>query len=68
MKISINNGGTFATAQEITEFDIVKYRDDLIEAMDEEIAERVADELTPCTPREFLARYLELAESDLIIG
>lgn len=40
----------------------------IADMMDDEIRETVHAELAPCTEEEFLARYLELAKEDLIIG
>lgn len=42
--------------------------DPVVAAMDDAVRERVHAELAPCTPRAFLARYLELATEPLIIG
>ena len=42
--------------------------DAIINAMDDDTREHVADELAPCSEIEFLARYLELASNDLAIG
>lgn len=36
--------------------------------MDDDTREQVHRELAPCTELEFLARYLEIADDDLIIG
>ena len=36
--------------------------------MDDAVREQVHAELAPCTPRAFLARYLELATEPLIVG
>lgn len=37
-----------------------KYWEAIVNMMDDDIRERVADELAPCTNEEFLKRYLEL--------
>nr|DAP14060.1 MAG TPA: hypothetical protein [Caudoviricetes sp.] len=64
-QISINNGGSFIEpAKAIAALPwavIVSY-------MDDNIREDVHFELAPCEELEFLVRYLELAEHDLIIG
>ena len=64
-QISIDNGNTFITPAEV-----VKDMDwdTIVNAMDDEIREKVHAELAPCTNTEFLNRYLELASEDLIIG
>jgi hypothetical protein len=38
-----------------------KYWEAIVNMMDDDIRERVAFELAPCTNEEFLNRYLELA-------
>lgn len=37
-----------------------KYWEAIVNMMDDDIRERVADELAPCANEEFLKRYLEL--------
>lgn len=64
-KISITNGHSFTDVDHALaelEWDAIVY------FMDDETREKVHSELAPCTTREFLIRYLELAEEDLIIG
>lgn len=39
---------------------MMKYWEAIVNMMDDDIRERVADELAPCTNEEFLKRYLEL--------
>lgn len=66
-EISINNGLTFCSASEvIAEIMVNGLWDNVVERMDDELRERVHDELAPCSELEFLARYLELAENDFI--
>ena len=64
-RISIDNGNTFATpAKAVKNMDW----DAIVNAMDDEVREKVHAELAPCTGTEFLNRYLELASEDLIVG
>lgn len=63
--ISIDNGMTFvepAEAIEQCDWDVI------VMMMDDDTRENVSYELAPCTNLEFLARYLELAPFDLIVG
>lgn len=63
-KISIDNGATFVTPEEaLQEVSL----DTLTAYMDDDVREEVHNELSPCTEIEFLSRYLQLAEEDLII-
>ena len=73
MSISIDNGKTFFNVEELDVlFELVKNSSDtwlkIVNAMDDEIREMVNAELAPCAEIEFLTRYLELADNDLIIG
>jgi len=40
----------------------------IVHHMDNDVREQVHGELAPCTEREFLDRYLELATEPLVIG
>lgn len=63
--ISIDNGYSTCTVKEAiqkVDWDVI------VNFMDDEIRERVHMEIAPCTEEEFLTRYLELAEHDLVIG
>lgn len=64
-RISIDNGVSYIGAEEA-----VRGMDwaAIVQMMDDETRESVAEELAPCTEVEFLTRYLELANDDLIIG
>lgn len=64
-RISIDNGMTYCTVSEAIE---AKDWDLIVSFMDDDVREDVHDELAPCTNEEFLTRYLELANDDLIIG
>lgn len=64
-EISIDNGATFCSVEEAlrgVQWDVI------VNFMDDETRENVHMELAPCTEAEFLTRYLEIAEYDLIIG
>ena len=64
-RISIDNGMSYVGADEaVRGMDW----DAIVQMMDDETRESVAEELAPCTEVEFLSRYLELADEDLIIG
>ena len=64
-RISVDNGATFCSPSEAVSAlpwnTITNY-------MDADLMEQVSCELAPCTNEQFLTRYLELAEADLIIG
>ena len=64
--ISINNGTTYQTADEISNEAIDQHWDEIVNLMDDDIREQVHGELVPCSNRDFLRRYLELA-GDLAI-
>ena len=62
-RISIDNGATYVTVKEaLAEISI----ETLAEYMDDDVREAVHAELAPCSDVEFLERYLELANDDLI--
>ena len=64
-RISINNGNSFCEPEEALEvFDL----DTIACYMDDNLMDYVHFEMAPCSDIEFLRRYLELAEEDLIIG
>ena len=67
MYISLDNGHSYLTAGEAVadgKFNMAA----LAQIMDDELREMVHSELAPCTDREYLERYTELAACDLIIG
>ena len=64
-RISIDNGIHFVEPEEAVHG--VDW-DTIVHYMDDETREAVNAELAPCTEVEFLTRYLELANDDLIIG
>lgn len=68
-KISLDNGRTFVSAHDaMPEILRLNLWDALVNLMDDDIRERVHAELAPCTEEEFLTRYLELAEENLVLG
>lgn len=66
--ISFDNGNKFFDVDDLTDEQIDDNWDVIAELMDDDTREQVHSELAPCTNREFLERYLELATDDLIIG
>ena len=63
--ISIDNGLTWVEPEEA----IREMRWEVIaHYMEDEARGQVHHELAPCTDLEFLKRYLEVAENDLVIG
>lgn len=68
-RISLNNGATYETAHDaMAEINERGIWDAIVNLMDDDTREQVAYDLAPCTNEEFLARYLELAPADLIVG
>lgn len=68
-RISLNNGATYETANDaMAEINERGIWDAIVNLMDDDTREQVAYDLAPCTNEEFLARYLELAPADLIVG
>ena len=64
-QISIDNGNSWITPQEALKgmrWDVIAHY------MEDEAREAVHAELAPCTTLEFLVRYLEIADHDLVIG
>ena len=63
--ISIDNGNTFVTPQEAIKgmsWDVIAHY------MEDEARETAHNELAPCSRLDFLIRYLEIADHDLVIG
>lgn len=71
-EISLDNGNSYITARKaletISREDCPITWDAIVNMMDDDTREAVAAELAPCSELEFLARYLEIAPADLIIG
>ena len=64
-QISIDNGLTYVTPEEAIDgmrWDVIAHY------MEDEAREAVHADLAPCSNLEFLTRYLEIADHDLIIG
>lgn len=64
-QISIDNGLTYVTPEEAIDgmsWDVIAHY------MEHDAREATHNGLAPCTSLEFLIRYLELADHDLIIG
>ena len=64
-QISIDNGHSYTTPQEAIS---ALSWGAIVNMMDDDTCEAVHNEIAPCTEAEYLARYLELAPCDLIIG
>ena len=68
-QISLDNGIHYMDADEaVLEIMDRNLWDAVVNVMDDETREAVANELAPCTEAEFLTRYLELAKENLILG
>lgn len=63
--ISVDNGHSYVSPSEAIK---AQPWDVIVNYMDDDTREAVHAELAPCTDLEFLARYLEIATDDLIIG
>ena len=64
-QISIDNGNSWITPQEAIagmSWDVIAHY------MEDEAREAVHADLAPCSNLNFLTRYLEIADHDLIIG
>lgn len=68
-QISLDNGHSYMTAAEaMPEITECNLWDAFVDMMDDDTREAVHAELAPCTELDFLARYLELAPYDLVLG
>ena len=68
MQISLDNGLTFISANEaITAIIQADIWETVVAFMDDDIREQVHSELAPCSEEEFLTRYLDLSQKDLIL-
>ena len=68
-KISLDNGLTFVDAGEaIAEIYEYNLWGAVVSAMDDETCERAHEAVAPCDELTFLRAYLEIAESDLVVG
>jgi hypothetical protein len=68
MSVSLDNGNKYYSVDDLTHEQIDNNWDRLVMFMDPDIREQVNSELAPCSNRDFLCRYLEIADDDLIIG
>ena len=71
VKISLNNGCSFKSYNDLSVDDIDYIKDDwdnIVSYMNDDVREEVHSELAPCNELDFLKRYLEIAKTDLIIG
>jgi len=68
MSVSLDNGNKYYSVDDLTHEQIDNNWDRLVMFMDPDIREQVNSELAPCSNRDFLRRYLEIADDDLIIG
>lgn len=67
-EVSLNNGSKFFNAKDLTDEQINNNWDVIVAFMNPDTREALNTELAPCSNRVFLARYLEIATEDLIIG
>ena len=68
-EISLNNGNTYLTAEEAMPKILERGLWDVVVAfMDDETREKAHSLVAPCSELEFLEKYLEIADEDLIIG
>jgi hypothetical protein len=68
MSVSLDNGNEYYSVDDLTHEQIDNNWDQLVMIMDPDIREQVHLELAPCSNRDFLRRYLEIATDNLIIG
>ena len=67
--ISLNNGFSWLSAEDaMSVIDKYDFWDTVVETMDDDTRESVHAELAPCSRLDFLRRYLELAQENLILG
>ena len=67
-EISLDNGLTFTSAHDaMPEILRLNLWDAIVNLMDDEVRERV-HAFAPCDEEEFLIKYLELAEENLVLG
>ena len=67
--ISLDNGRTFMTAEDAM-FEITECHlwDAVVNAMDDDLREKVHAQFAPCSNAKFLREYLVLSPTDLVIG
>lgn len=67
-RLSVNNGTSYIDLSELSDGDLETLFAPLANLMDDDAREQTHSELAPCTTREFMTRYLDLAKDDLLIG
>lgn len=67
-RVSLDNGETLDTVDAVSDEDIDKHWDALVNVMDDGIREEVHAEFAPCSNRKFLTEYCNRADADLVIG
>lgn len=71
-QVSVDNGVHYYDAEDLADIDNGYWFSSgwnvLVNSMDDETCAAVHNELAPCTNLDFLARYLELAPYDLVVG
>lgn len=67
-RLSIDNGTSFVSLDDLTDADLETLFEPLANLSDDAAREQTQSELAPCTTRQSMARYLELAKEDLLIG
>jgi hypothetical protein len=65
---SVNNGTSYVDLSDLSDDDLETLFVPLMNLGEDEAREQTHSELAPCTTREFMTRYLELAKEDLLIG
>lgn len=68
-QISLNNGCSYMALDEaMAEIMANDLWETVVNLMDDDIREAVADDMAPCSEEEFLREYLKRANDDLIVG
>ena len=68
-QISLNNGCTYMDAREaMPEIMERNLWEAVVNLMDNDVREAVADDMAPCSEEEFLKEYLARANDDLVVG
>lgn len=69
MQISLNNGYTYMDAREaMPEIMERNLWEAVVNVMDNDVREAVADDMAPCSKEEFLVEYLKRADTNLVLG
>lgn len=68
-QISLDNGHSYMDASEaMAEIMERNLWEAVINFMDADVRDAVADDMAPCSEEEFLAEYLKRANDDLVVG